>query len=25
LARTPYVCPIPEDVQPPIAMSEAAE
>jgi aminobenzoyl-glutamate utilization protein B len=25
LARTPYVCPIPEDVQPPIHMSEAAD
>jgi aminobenzoyl-glutamate utilization protein B len=25
LARTPYVCPIPEDVQPPIAMSDAAD
>src|SRR5580658_9318453 len=25
LARTPYVCPIPDDVQPPINMSEAAD
>jgi len=25
LARIPYVCPIPDDVQPPIGMSEAAD
>jgi aminobenzoyl-glutamate utilization protein B len=25
LARTPYVCPIPDDVQPPIGMSDAAD
>jgi aminobenzoyl-glutamate utilization protein B len=25
LARTPYICPIPDDVQPPIAMSDAAD
>jgi aminobenzoyl-glutamate utilization protein B len=25
LSRTPYICPIPEDVQPPIAMSDAAD